>query len=73
MRPKCFPLPHDHGKREPGNSLRSLLCVFQEITAVQQGIDCTICAIPGLDYPQVFYKLNFILNTRDESQIYSLS
>lgn len=67
MRDKCFHLPHDHGKHEPGNSLRSFLCVFQETTADQQGIDCTIFAISGLDYPQVFYKLNFILNMPEMS------
>lgn len=42
-------------------------CVLQETTADQGQIDCTIFAISGLYYPQVFYKLNFILNTPEMS------
>ena len=43
------------------------LCVFRVTTADQQGINCTIVAISGLDYPQVFYKLKFILNMPEMS------
>lgn len=61
-RHKCFPCPHDHGKHEPANSLRSILSVFQETTSNQLGTGYTIFAIPGSDELQVFYKLNFISN-----------